>query len=335
MDTSFEGKTGIIVRNEEETNKQWGFLPEKRPIGEHIRNGVINLDKPAGPSSHQVSAWVKKLFGVNKVGHGGTLDPPVTGVLPIAIENATKVIGLLLRSGKEYVALMHLHGDAHEGKVRDAMKQYVGKITQIPPKRSHVKKVEREREIYYITFLEKKERDVLFLVGCQHGTYIRRLCEELGKMAGTKAHMSELRRTRSGCFSEDERLVSLQDLDDAYHYYKDEGNEKFLRHCIQPLENAIKNVPKIWVLDTAIGSLCHGAKLAVKGISKVEDVIKANDTVAVLSLKGELVGFGTTLMGSNGLVEAKDGICVKMDRIVMKEGVYPSIWKKKEEEVKN
>jgi H/ACA ribonucleoprotein complex subunit 4 len=324
--------TPILTRKEEETNPNWGCVPEKRPIEMYISNGLINLDKPAGPTSHQVSAWVKCIFNSPKAGHGGTLDPAVTGVLPVAINNATKVVSLMLRSPKEYIAIMHLHGEAHEGKVMDVMKQFVGSIKQSPPKRSNVKRVEREREIYELEFLGKKDRDVLFRTKCQHGTYIRRLCEDLGNSIGTRAHMTELRRTKAGGFSEDERLVTLQDLADAYAFYKEDGNEKFLRYCIRPLEIMVKNVPKVWIFDATVNSLCHGAKLAVKGISKVDNDIKSNDTVAVMSLKDELVGLGTALMGSEGMVTAESGLAVKMERIILKEDTYPSMWKKKEQD---
>jgi len=333
MQFPFQSETReVIVRKKEKTNPSWGHDPSNRTMKEHIENGVINLDKPSGPTSHQVSAWVKCIFGLNKAGHGGTLDPAVTGILPIALENATKIIKTTLKGGKEYVAVMHLHGEVHEGKVRDIIPQFVGRITQLPPKRSSVKRVLRQREIYYIEFLEKQERDVMFKVGCQAGTYIRRLCEDWGKLTGVGGHMIELRRTRAGGFTEKDKLVTLQDLADAYAFWKEEGNEKYLRYCIQPMEVALKNYPKIWVFDSAIDSLCHGAKLAVRGISVVEDGISNEDEVAVLSLKGELVGLGVTLMGSSGLCEAESGIGVKMDRIVMKPGAYPKFWKTKEEE---
>ncbi len=316
-------KNEILVRKVEETNPEYGCIPEERPIENYIKNGIINLDKPKGPTSHQVSDWVKKILHVKKAGHGGTLDPAVTGVLPIALENATKISKLFLKAGKEYVALMHLHSDIHEGKIRDAMKKFVGKIKQVPPKRSNVKRVEREREIYYIDFIEKKGRDVLFRVGCEKGTYIRRLCEQLGRMAGTRAHMIELRRTKAGGFSEDERIVTLQDLEDAYAFWKEEGNEKFLRYCIQPMEVATKLIPKVWVFDSTIDSLCHGAPLAVPGISKVEDGIKKGDEVSIMSLKNELIGIGIAQMRSQGMIEAEKGIAVKIDRVTMPIGIYP------------
>ncbi|MCD6547425.1 MAG: RNA-guided pseudouridylation complex pseudouridine synthase subunit Cbf5 [Nanoarchaeota archaeon] len=320
-------KREVFVRKQEATDPAYGCFPEERQIEDYIKNGVINLDKPRGPTSHQVSDWVKKILNLKKAGHGGTLDPAVSGVLPIVLENATKIVRLFLLGGKEYVALMHLHSDVHEGKVRDAMKRFVGKIKQIPPRRSHVKRVEREREIYYIEFLEMKGRDVLFKVGCERGVYIRRLCEQIGKAAGTKAHMVELRRTKAGVFSEDKNLVTLQDVKDAYVFWKEEGNEKFLRHVIQPMEVVTKIVPKVWVFDSAVDSLCHGSPLAVPGISKLESGIKKGDEVAVMTLKNELIGIGIAQMGSNGMLEAQKGIAVKMDRVTMKPGVYPRVKK--------
>jgi H/ACA ribonucleoprotein complex subunit 4 len=316
----------VLIRKEEETDPRFGYFPEERPIDIYLKNGVINLDKPKGPTSHQVSDWVKRILHVKKAGHGGTLDPAVTGVLPVAIGNATKITKLFLLSGKEYVALMHLHSDVHEGRVRDAMKKLVGKIKQVPPKRSHVKKkVEREREVYYIEFLEKKGRDVLFRVGVEKGTYIRRLCEQIGFMAGTRAHMVELRRTKAGGFNENERLVTLQDLEDAYAFWKEEGNEKFLRYTIQPMEVVTKLVPKVWVLDSTVGSLTHGAPLAAPGISKVEDGIRKGMEVAVMTLKNELVGIGIAQMRSQGMIEAEKGIAVKLDRVTMPVGIYPKV----------
>lgn len=317
----------IILRSEEETDPNYGSFPEKRDIKNYILNGIVNLDKPKGPTSHQVTHWVKKIFNLKKAGHGGTLDPAVTGVLPIALQNATKISKLFLKSKKEYVCLMHLHSDVHEGKVRDAMNSFVGKIKQTPPRRSNVKRIEREREIYYIDFLEKEGRDVLFKVGCERGTYVRRLCEQIGIMSGTRAHMLELRRTKAGGFSEKNNLVTLQDLSDAYHFYKEEGNSKFLKYCIKPLEYVTKFLPKIWILDSAVDPICRGSKLASPGISKVENNIKKGDTIAIMSLKNELVALGISEMNSKGMVDSEKGVAASLERVVMKAGTYPK-WNK-------
>jgi H/ACA ribonucleoprotein complex subunit 4 len=320
----FEGvKRELLVRKDAGSDPAYGVDPEKRPIPELLRNGFVNIDKPPGPTSHQVSAWARHIASAKKAGHAGTLDPAVTGVLPIAFDNAAKVLKALLYAGKEYVALMHLHGDVSEAQVKDAFKGHVGKITQLPPLRSNVKRVLREREIYYIQFLEKKDRDVLFKVGCQAGTYIRRLCEQLGKELEVGAHMAELRRTKAAGFTEQSKLVTLQDLSDAVFYWKEEGNERFLRYCVQPVESALKHVSRVWVFDETVESLCLGAKLAIPGISKLESGISNGDLVQVLSIKGELVGLGTALLSSEDVLNQQKGLAVKMDRIVMKAGTYP------------
>jgi tRNA pseudouridine synthase B (EC 4.2.1.70) len=94
-----------------------GCRPEDRPIRLYIQKGVINLNKPSGPTSHEVTAWIKRILGLKKVGHGGTLDPRATGVLPIMLEDATKISHILLSSEKEYVGLMRLHEIVSEAKL--------------------------------------------------------------------------------------------------------------------------------------------------------------------------------------------------------------------------
>ena len=154
-----------------------GFLDVRnsKQISEHSKtlNGFFNIDKPRGPTSHDVCMIIRKILNVEKVGHSGTLDPQVTGVLPIAIGKATRLLRYL-EHDKEYVGVMHLHEDFPEEKLREAIKKFVGKITQLPPKRSAVKRAEREREIYSFEILEKQGKEVLFRVHCQAGTYIRK-----------------------------------------------------------------------------------------------------------------------------------------------------------------
>ena len=108
------------------SNLEWGILPSKRSLAELLNNGVINLDKPANPTSHEVAAWVRRILRVNKTGHGGTLDPQVTGCLPTALGRATKAVQVLLPAGKEYVGIGVLHGDVEETLVREVAAQFVG-----------------------------------------------------------------------------------------------------------------------------------------------------------------------------------------------------------------
>lgn len=121
-------------------------------------------------------SWVKRILSLNRAGHSGTLDPKVTGVLPVMLGNATKIANVLLKAGKEYVCIMRLHQQESKGKIRKAAAEFVGTIYQRPPLRSSVKRRLRTRQIYYLDILEIDGQDVLFRVGCQAGTYIRKLC---------------------------------------------------------------------------------------------------------------------------------------------------------------
>ncbi|MBN2367823.1 RNA-guided pseudouridylation complex pseudouridine synthase subunit Cbf5 [Candidatus Woesearchaeota archaeon] len=325
MELPFEKKKrAVLVRKIAETSDKFGKYPEKRTVEELFNLGIVNIDKPAGPTSHQVSAYVKDILSLKKAGHSGTLDPNVTGVLPVALGKATKIVQTLLKAGKEYVCVMHVHKQVPEYELYKVFEKFTGMISQLPPVKSSVKRQWRERTIYYIDVLEIKDQDVLFAVGCQAGTYIRKLCSDIGKELGTGAHMAELRRTKAGPFSES-TLFTLQDLTDAFYYYK-KGKDKFIRKALQPIENAVSHLPKIWVLDTTVDTLCHGASLAVPGISKLETGIEKGQMVAVFTLKDELVCYGEAVMTSKEMM-GKKGLAVKIDKVVMEAGVYPRITK--------
>jgi H/ACA ribonucleoprotein complex subunit 4 len=187
-----------LMKTSATTNVHYGKPPVLRTVRELFHNGIIVLDKPAGPTSHQVVAWVKEMLELEKAGHGGTLDPAVTGVLPVALGDAARALQVLLVAGKEYVALMGLHKQVDEKKIREVCESFVGEISQMPPLRSAVKRVRRTREVYYLEILEIQGREVLFRVGCEAGTYIRTLCVDMGKKLGCGAQLMELRRTRVG-----------------------------------------------------------------------------------------------------------------------------------------
>lgn len=323
-------KRGIIQARESETNDKFGHYPNKRPIESLLKYGIVNLDKPPGPTSHQASYYLSRILGVNKAGHSGTLDPKVTGCLPVALNKATKLANLLLKSGKEYITVMHLHSDIEPERIRKACRGFIGVIEQVPPIKSAVKRVKRKRTIYYLDVLEIDGRDVLFKVGCEAGTYIRKLCHDIGASLGTGAHMAQLRRTKSGPFNESTNLVTLQDVNDAWHYYKTQGNEKFLRHCVQPMEKAVEFLPKVFVMDSTIDPICHGTPLNVPGIAKAETGISKGSIVAIMSLKGELVAYGKAAMSTDEITKSKRGCAVKTDSVFMIDGTYPKYTKGEE-----
>jgi H/ACA ribonucleoprotein complex subunit 4 len=315
-----------LIKTSTTTNAHYGKTPAQRTIRELLNNGFINLDKPAGPTSHQVVAWVKEILEIDKAGHGGTLDPAVTGVLPVALGDGARALQVLLVAGKEYVALMKLHKVIEEKRITEVCNSFVGEISQMPPLRSAVKRVRRTREVYYLEILEIHGTEVLFRVGCQAGTYIRTLCVDIGKKLGCGAQLAELRRTRVGNITEDS-AVSLQDLKDAYVFWKEDSDDVELRKTILSMERLLEVVPKIIVRDSAIDALCHGANLAIPGVVEIDDM-KVGEIAAVLSLKGEGVALVKMEVSSVQVIEKDTGICASLERVLMNKGTYPSIWKK-------
>ena len=311
----------IHVKKQSETDYSYGKKPEERSVEELIHSGVINLNKPAGPSSHQVSDYVQKILGVDKAGHSGTLDPKVTGVLPIALGKSTRIVEVLLKAGKEYVALMYLHKHIREETIRKVIQNdFIGKINQIPPIRSAVKRQLRQREVYYLEIIEINGQDILFKIGCQAGTYIRKLIHDLGLKLGCGAHMVQLVRTKAGPFN-DRDWKSLHDLKDAYEYWK-EGNEEEIRKIILPVEKAVQHLPKVWVMDNAVDSLCHGADLSIPGIVKFNDFYE-DETIAVMTLKDELISLGIAVVDSSEIMKKDKGRVIKNHKVFMERGLYP------------
>jgi H/ACA ribonucleoprotein complex subunit 4 len=247
--------------------------------------------------------------------------------LPVALEDATKIVQTLLPAGKEYICLMHLHGDVAQHELERVLHEFEGEIYQRPPLRAAVRRVLRTRRIYYVELLERDGKDVLLRVGCEAGTYLRKYCFDLGEALGCGAHMAELRRTRTGPFLEGPTLTKFHDLADAYAFWREEGNEGELRKIILPVESAVKHLPKLTVRDGAIDALCHGASLAAPGVLSVETGISPDDLIALLTLKGELIALARATMSSKQILEAEHGIVAKPERVVMSPGTYPRKWK--------
>ena len=251
----------------------------------------------------------------------------MTGVLPIALEEATKIAQALLISGKEYVCVMRLHGQVPEERVKTVLEEFTGAIYQRPPIRASVKRRLRIRKIYYLNLLEMAERNVLFKVGCEAGTYIRKLCHDLGEALGVGAHMQELRRTRAGPFTEDEGMVTLHDIVYFQSLWQETKDETVFRRFVQPMEKVLEALPKIYVRDSAVDALCHGAHLAAPGIVSVETGIKPNDMAAVFTLKEEAVALAKTLASTEAILKMDHGLVAETKRVLMPRGVYPKMWR--------
>jgi len=251
----------------------------------------------------------------------------VTGVLPIALEESRKIVQALLLSGKEYVCVMKLHREAKEKQVRNVLKEFEDIIYQRPPLRAAVKRRLRTRRIYYIDFLEMDGRNVLFKVGCEAGTYIRKLCFDIGEVLGCAAHMQELRRTRAGPFVENGDMVTLHDVAYWFMEWQEQKDERILRKFIQPMEKALVLVPKIYVRDSAVDAVCHGATLTAPGVLSLEIKINKGLTVAVFTLKGEVVALAKAAVSTEDILNMEHGVVAETKRVLMLRGTYPKCWK--------
>jgi H/ACA ribonucleoprotein complex subunit 4 len=274
-----------------------------------------------------VAAWVKRILEVDKAGHSGTLDPKVTGILPVLLGDATRIMETLLLAGKEYICLMRLHKAVPKKRIMEVCREFMGPIYQKPPLKSSVVKERRVRTIYYLDVLEIEEQHVLMRVGCEAGTYIRKLCFDMGLALGCGANMEELRRTRAGPFREDETLVTLHNLTDAMAAWKEKGDESALRRCIQPVEAALAHLPRLVIADNAVDAVCHGAPLAAPGLLSLETDINKGDMVSFFTLKGEAVAVGVAEMASREMLASQSGIIARTERVIMQPNTYPKAWK--------
>lgn len=212
----------LLIRSSHYTPIPAGASPLKRDLASYIKTGVINLDKPSNPSSHEVVAWIRRILRCEKTGHSGTLDPKVTGCLTVCIDRATRLVKSQQGAGKEYVCVLRLHDKLPEEKaLARALETLTGALFQRPPVISAVKRQLRVRTIYESKLLEfDNERHLaVFWVSCEAGTYIRTLCVHLGLLLGVGGHMQELRRVRSGALTENDGIVTMHDVLDAQWLY--------------------------------------------------------------------------------------------------------------------
>ncbi len=265
-------------------------------------NGIININKPIGMTSHDVVSFARKCLGIKKIGHTGTLDPDASGVLPICIGRATRVAGDITAGEKKYVTVMKLgittdtqdstgnvleekNVDISEEIIRNTIKSFIGSIEQIPPMYSAIKVngqklyelarkgIEVKREPRRIDIFGIDIRDinlsnstVTMEVHCSKGTYIRSLCHDIGNMMGCGGHMASLVRTRSGIFSI-EGAVELGEL----KRFSDEGR---IEELIIPIDKIYSDLPSITVNDEGEKKLVNGNEVSV---SMVRNFISNKD----------------------------------------------------------
>lgn len=320
---------GLRYIDNDITNSNYGFYYNERPINVLMDYGFILLDKPSGPTSHEVVAWVKRLLAVEKAGHSGTLDPGTTGLLPMGLGEATKALSVLLIGPKEYYALARLHSYYKRELVESLLKSFIGDIYQKPPQRSSVKRATRIRTIYSMDFLEQLDNLILMRIVCQSGTYIRKIIYDIGEILSSGASMIELRRTAVSNFDHKHYpFTTLHQLADSLYDLKEKGEEQKIRDHIFPIEVCLDLLPSVIIRDTAVDALCHGAQLAMPGVLAFSNAIKKGDLTGIYTLKGEIVGLGELIMDKKELEERDSGVAFAIRRIIMKPGTYPKAWRK-------
>ncbi len=287
--------------------------PGERSVEELLSFGVVNLDKPPGPSAHQVSAWARDLADVDRAAHAGTLDPKVTGCLPILLGDATRLAQVFLEGTKEYVAVLELHGPA-PADLEAVLAEFEGEIYQKPPRKSAVARRLRTRTIHELDLLEVRDRQALVRIRCESGTYVRKLCHDLGLAAGTGAHMGALRRTATDPF-DDSDLVSTADLTDAMAFAR-EGDEAPLREVVAPAERALRHLPGLTIAFSAAEQVAEGAPVYAPGIVDADESVASAQTdalVACFTPDGAAVCLGRLV----GDPTADAGEVVSLERVLV------------------
>lgn len=319
----------LNVRTGHYTPLPSGYSPLKRPLAEYIRYGIINLDKPSNPSSHEVVAWIKRILRVEKTGHSGTLDPKVTGNLIVCVDRATRLVKSQQGAGKEYVCIARLHSSVPEvAKVARALETLTGAVFQRPPLISAVKRQLRIRTIYESKLLEydPDRHLVVFWISCEAGTYVRTLCVHLGLILGVGGHMQELRRVRSGILGEKDNMVTMHDVMDAQWVYDNFRDESYLRRVIMPLEVLLTSYKRLVVKDSAVNAICYGAKLMIPGLLRFENDIENGEEVVLMTTKGEAIALGIAEMTTAVMATCDHGVVARIKRVVMDRDTYPRKW---------
>ena len=319
----------LVEIDQDITDDAYGTYYDRRTLEQLMRYGIILLDKPPGPTSHETVAWTKRILKLPKIGHSGTLDPQVSGVLPLGLGEATKALGVLLFGPKEYHALGRIHSLPPKEGLSEAVGLLTGEIYQKPPQRSAVVRQTRTRTIHEFEVLEQKERLLLTRILCEAGTYIRKLYYDLGEILGPGATMIELRRTRVDQFRESDGLVTLHELANAFALWEETGDGSRLRGMIRPVEHALSELKSVVIRDSAIDAMCHGAQLAIPGILQISQGLNRGDVVGIYTQKGEAVALAEATMSDQEIQDEVKGYAFETRRIIMAPNTYPKKWRTK------
>ena len=316
-----------ILDPEAGTDPHFGTIPDERTIEQLLASGFILVDKPAGPTSHQLAAWARDLFGLDRLGHGGTLDPFATGVLPLMAGRCMKITNRVLKHRKSYIAVFRFKTSPTEGQLDEIMGKMTGRIYNVPPEVSAVKVQVRTRKIFKFERLDFNEKDMVARITCEAGTYIRTMARDMGLMLGSPVELKELRREHSGMFSLDD-CVTMDTVADAVWLWKECDDASALMRIVQPIEKLLVDVPRCVVKDSAVAALAFGAPLLRPGIVSVPAGIASGQDILITSLKGEAVGFVKLTVNTDEIGAMENGEVARPSMVLMDTEVYPRRWVK-------
>ena len=298
------------------------------PVATRLAEGAFLLiDKPRGPSSHQVTAWARDLLGVERAGHAGTLDPNVSGVLWVGVGPALKLLPLVLEFPKRYVGVVALHGAVAARDLARVLPEFTGPVYQTPPVRSAVKRERRVRTIHRLELVEREENRLLLDVVADSGTYIRTLAVDLGEALGVGAHLEELRRVATGPFDES-KSVPLTVLADALAR-RATGDPAPLLALLHPIDEVWREFPSIVLKDAAASAVAHGAGLASGGILALPKAFSRGARVALVNRAGKLIATGVARHDASEMGAVPHGWVVDDTRVFVEPGDFPALWQAK------
>ena len=317
----------IILEKDAKTSPSHGCKPGERNVEQLLESCFILLDKSPGPSSHQVSAWARDMMGLEKLGHGGTLDPFASGLLPLLSGKAMRLTGKILTHDKSYLALLRFGREVEREELEENMAMLTGKVYNVPPEISAVRDQVRTRKISKFEILDFDGSSVLTHIECEAGTYVRTMARDIGLLLDTPVELKELRRPTSGEFKLSQ-AITMQQLADAYWLYKEKGDETAIMRVLHPIEDMLSDLPKIVVKDGAAAALSHGAPLLRPGVVSIDDDLKVGTEVLIVTIKGEAVAIAKMSQTSKVIPEMTQGEVAKPNCVLMKEDTYPRSWKK-------
>ena len=319
----------LIFDDNATTNPKFGSIPLERSLDELLGSGILLVKKPRGPTSHQLTAWIRNVLGITKIGHGGTLDPMATGLLTILCGRATRLTDIILKGDKRYISVIRFGRNIELEELEALLASLVGEIYNVPPKESAVKVQVRTRTISSLRLLDFDfdSRIAAIEISCVAGTYIRTLTRDIGLLLNTSCEMLELHRDKTSIFDES-MACNMHQLVDAIFLWKEHNDEKSLRKLLTPVESILTKIPSITIKDGAVAAMTHGAPLARPGVVNASSKITSGSLVVINSMKGEAVAVAEISVDIDEVSNMKKGQVAVAKSVLMPTGIYPQNWSK-------